>query len=561
MLIQLTIHDYIIAEQLEIELRSGLTSITGETGAGKSVILGALGLALGERGDASSVKKGAKKTDISAVFDISSIPEAQQWLQSRDMFSDNECILRRTLSCEGRSKAWINSTPCTIQDLKSLGSLLGSIHSQHAQQKLLQKSQHRIFLDNWGGHEATLKKVSSLAHEWSEKNQQLQTLITKQKKVSTEQQLLQYQLDELLLLGLTQGEVEQLEEEQALLQNSSELQQIIENASALCVGNEYQEHETYASRQIQNAINLLQKGNHLAPSQFSPVIELLESSMIQLAEAEELLKNNQNLCDTNPEKLSQINQRLDNIYLIARKHQLLPEQLFTQQAHLQSQLQLLTDQESSIAKLQADIDSIQQQYIKHATQLSKQRKKACLSLSKNIEDNLKKLAMPHCKVNITLTEKKQESPQPDGLESVEILICTNPGQAFAPIKEVASGGELSRISLAIQVAIASTTTTPTLIFDEVDVGIGGATADIVGQLLRQLGEHHQAICITHLAQVAAKSHQHLLIQKHTNKKEASTSIVALDDTDKITEIARMLGGVAVTETSLAHAEEMIGALH
>lgn len=250
MLIQLTVHHYVIAEQLEIELRGGLTSITGETGAGKSIILGALGLALGERGDASCVKKGAKKADICAVFDISNIPDAKLWLQSRDMLVENECILRRTLSCEGRSKAWINSTPCTIQDLKSLGSLLASIHSQHAHQKLLQKAQHRIFLDDWGSDTATVEQVFMLAQDWSNKNQELQELITQQDKLSTEQQLLQYQLDELLLLELMQGEVEQLEEEQSLLQNSSELQLIIDNASALCVGDEYQEQDSYAAKQI-----------------------------------------------------------------------------------------------------------------------------------------------------------------------------------------------------------------------------------------------------------------------------------------------------------------------
>jgi DNA repair protein RecN (Recombination protein N) len=550
MLVDLNIQNFTIVESLDIELTNGMTVITGETGAGKSIMLDALGLCLGDRADPKTVREGHSKADITASFDISSIPEAKLWLDSRDLAEDKDCLLRRVITAEGRSRAFINGQPSTLQDVKSLGELLIDIHSQHAHQSLLRKETQRKLLDEYAGHTKDVRKLEATVRQWQQADAELQKLQGAQGEEGARQQLLAYQVNELEQLGLGTNELKEREAEQKQLANAEDILGSGQQALELCEG------EGGAIENLQRALQLLEQ-KIVKKGPIENARQLLDSARIQADEARDELQTHLNQVKIDPERLAAVDLRLNKIYDVARKHRILPEQLPTLFEQLKSELNLLRGSESRVIKLQEVLTELETHYQTQADKLGKQRRRAAKALTKIIEKKLQQLAMEQCRLQIDLRAREETQPHPQGREDIEFLISTNPGQDPQPLSKIASGGELSRISLAIQVITAQTSTIPSMVFDEVDVGIGGAVAEVVGKLLRTLSDGGQVLCVTHLAQVAAQGHQHLCVAKSTDKKSTFTQLTQLSKPEKIEEIARMLGGIKVTQQSRSHAEEML----
>jgi len=564
MLSQLTIAHYAIVDHLEIDFLSGMTAITGETGAGKSIILGALGLTLGDRSDKGVVSHGAKRADISALFDTSKLPYAQKWLKDNELLLDEEpetCLLRRVVSEDGRSKAWVNGFPVNLPVLKTIGEMLIDIHSQHEHQSLLNKATHQRQLDDFMGDASLAKEVRQLSKQWRGNRERLSALLEHSEESSAQAQLIRYQVTELDELGLEDGEIEALDDEYRRLNSADTTVTTAQQLLDLCQDNEDQ---TILSG-INHALALLHELQAKTPS-LDPIAELLGNAAVQVEEAVSDLRRQIDQFEANPERLEEINQRQADIHRIARKHKISPDQLGPLRADLQAQLDGLDNSEETIEALRKQDGALRLQYVAQAKVLSAHRTKAAAKLGTLINEQIASLGMSNASLKVALTPFESESPSPSGLESVEFLVSTNPGQEPRPLIKIASGGELSRISLAIQVITAQTSATPTLVFDEVDVGIGGSVARAVGKLLRQLGERGQVFCVTHQAQVASLGHHHLFVSKTAPDKKGErtltgTQITELTGDEQVKEIARMLGGESETQDftpeSLAHAQEML----
>ncbi|MEH6610912.1 MAG: DNA repair protein RecN [Halioglobus sp.] len=547
MLNHISISNYTIVDSLEMELGPGMTVITGETGAGKSIMLDALGLCLGDRADPKAVRPGCDRAEINASFDISTVPQARDWLAGRDLLSSNDCILRRVLTTEGRSRAYINGSASTLQDCKELGELLIDIHSQHAHQSLLRKPVQRQLVDVYAGHLPLARTLEQSASDWLRCRRELTLLTGSRDEQTSRAQLLAYQVQELDELALADDELAKLEQEQKLLTNAEEILESAHQAMDLCDAQES------GSRQ---ALQLLDAETHSGAGTTS-ARELLDSAAIQLSEARLEIQAYVDTVTVNPSRLSEVERRLELIYDIARKHRVLPEALGELHRSVQEELQGLTDGGQRIEELQLELTELAAAYAKDANKLTKQRRKAGNKLVKEAMVILSTLAMDQCRFEVALLTRDSDAPHPHGQEEVEFLISTNPGAAPQALGKIASGGELSRISLAIQVVTASGGILPSMVFDEVDVGIGGAVAEVVGRLLRDLAVEAQILCVTHLAQVAAQGQQHLQVTKTSSNESAVTSMAQLTEKEKVEELARMLGGLKITEQSLAHAKEML----
>lgn len=553
MLVHLSIHDYAIVEHLDLELSRGMSVITGETGAGKSIMLDALSLALGGRTDSGAVRIGADKAEVLATFDISNQASAQQWLAERDLEQNKQCILRRVISREGRSRAYINGVPCPLSDLKAIGEQLIDIHGQHEHQSLLKTDSHRRLLDEFAGIHLLARQVQQAAQRWRQTKSQLEQLSSSNDEQRARHQLLSYQLEEMLNLELQEGELQQLEQEQQNLASADHLLEQCRFVLNLC--------NDADSGSILSAINAsAQRLEQLKspPAALEESASLLRSAHIQIEESVRSLERFIDHFDADPERLQAIEQRLDSLYTLARKHRVQPEALLELQEQLSQELALLDSSDEQIEQLEADLDIQQQHYQALAQQLSDKRLLAAEQLSEAVQQEIQRLGMPGGRFAVELTCKQQAEPHPNGNESIEFLVSANPGQPLRPLAKVASGGELSRISLAIQVITAQTSQIPTLVFDEVDVGIGGPTAEIVGQLLRRLGDRGQVLTVTHLPQVAAQGHQHLYVHKKRNQHSTHTAVMELSLEQRIEEVARMSGGVDLSEHALAHARQMLG---
>lgn len=564
MLIQLSIRHYAIVDSLDIEFQPGMTVITGETGAGKSIMLGALGLAMGDRADKGVISSNASRADIAASFDTSAQPLARAWLEEHELLSDDEpelCLLRRVVAEDGRSRAWVNGFPVTLQILKEIGEMLIDIHSQHEHQSLLNRSTHQRMLDEFLGESALVDEVKRLSREWRRNREQFDALRQRSLDASAQVALLSYQLQELNELALQEGELESLSAEYRSLSSADTMLVTARQVLELCSESEEQNLQSG----LQLALNLLQDLRARTDS-LAPVADLLNTAAIQIEEAVGELRRAVDHFDANPKRLEEINQRLADIQQQARKHKVRAEDLPVLQAHLREQLAGYEHNDEALAASSALDIRLRQEYQIVAVRLSERRKKAASSLATQINTQIAELGMSNARLSIALTPASGDSPPPQGLETVEFLVSTNPGQEARPLLKIASGGELSRISLAIQVITAKTSATPTLVFDEVDVGIGGGVAKAVGRLLKQLGERGQVLCVTHQAQVASQGHQHLFVSKAVNAEDETrigTRIRSLTRDEKILEIARMLGGESATQgftpESLAHAEEMLSA--
>jgi len=552
MLIHLAVNNFAIVEHLDIELQQGMTVITGETGAGKSIMLDALGLALGDRTDSGVVRPGSDKADILASFDLSEIPEARDWLAQRDLDQDGPCILRRVITAEGRSRAYINGSPCPQADLKALGELLIDIHSQHEHQSLLKTDTHRRLLDEFAGASELARQVQLAAQRWRQTSQQLQRLSNSSNEQRAQHQLLSYQIEELENLALGDHELEQLEQEHRTLSNAEQLLAACKQVLDLCSDSDAGNVLSALATSLQR---LTAFPGHTGA--ISETVSLLTSAQIQVEEAVGELNRFLDHFDADPQRQQLLEERLDAIYNLARKHRIKPLELPGLQQKLLEELDGLNADDLAVEQLQTELDAYARHYQEKATELSRMRQTAAAQLSTAVATEMQRLGMPGGRLGIELPATDTNDPHPAGMELVEFLVSANPGQPLKALAKVASGGELSRISLAIQVITAQTSRVPTLVFDEVDVGIGGPTAEVVGQLLRQLGEHGQVLTVTHLPQVAAQGHQHLFVHKERGSSETRTAITALDKAAQIEEIARMLGGVDLTEESLAHARKLV----
>lgn len=552
MLTHLHISDFTLVDHLDLELHQGLTTITGETGAGKSIMLGALGLALGDKTDADKVRAGSDKTEIHATFDIGELPAAQSWLTEQDLRIDDDCVLRRVITSEGRSRAYINGSSVPLQQLRVLGEMLADIHSQHEHQSLLTPSTHRRMLDESAGLTSLAEDVRSTFLSWNQTNEKLHAIQTQSDEINARFQLLRYQVDELDQLELLDNELDTLENKQKSLAHMETTQQSCGHVLDLCGAD-----ESGVLDSLNKALHIISKLPEKAELVCSAE-NLLQNAVIQVEEAKSELERFADNQDADPSKLPEIEQRLSQIYEISRKHKIHPNELVSHHKGLAEQLGELQSGDEQVEALELLADRQKQDYQTLADQLSVKRTKAGKSLQKLVNSQLQKLAMEHTQFFIQLSPTEAK-PHKYGNENIEFLISTHPGQSPKPLAKVASGGELSRVSLAIQVVTAQTSATPTLVFDEVDVGIGGPTGDVVGSMLRELGSNAQVICVTHLAQVASKGHQHLRVSKSIDRSGASSSFNYLEKQEKVNEVARMMGGDVNSKQSIAHAKEMIKA--
>lgn len=553
MLVHLAVNNYAIVDNLELELSGGMSVITGETGAGKSIMLDALALTLGDRADSGAVRPGADKADILATFDIHDIPEARQWLEERDLAqNDEQVILRRVITAEGRSRGYINGAPCPQQDLRALGEMLIDIHSQHEHQSLLKTDTHRRLLDEYAGAGDLARQVQLAAQRCRQTEKALRQASQHSEDQTARQQLLTYQLDELDNLSLQDGELEALEAEQRQLASADQILHSCQQVINIC-----SENDSGSVLEALTASLSRLDAFKSHSTQLGEASDLLASAQIQIEEAVGELTRYLDHFEADPERQQYVEERLSAIFDLARKHRIQPQELPALQQQLIDELEGQQQQAADAERLQEELIAYQAHYRQLSEKLSAQRSKGATKLAKAVTQEIQRLGMPGGRIELQLTPLDADSYPVTGLESVEFLVSANPGQPAKPLAKVASGGELSRISLGIQVITAQTSRVPTLVFDEVDVGIGGPTAEIVGQLLRQLGARGQVLTVTHLPQVAAQGHQHLFVRKQQTRDSTRTCIDQLDDGARVQEVARMLGGVDLTDESLAHARKLL----
>ncbi|MDP5290816.1 DNA repair protein RecN [Oceanimonas sp. CHS3-5] len=552
MLLQLTISNFAIVSFLELALRTGMTSITGETGAGKSIAIDALALALGERADADSVRPGADKADISARFRIDKLPGVKAWLCEQELDEQDECILRRTLSREGRSRGYINGTPVPLSQLKALGALLVNIHGQHAHQELQKPDHQRTLLDAYAGHHQLLAQTGRHYQHWRQLSNERKQLQAEQEKWQAERQLLEYQVAELDELALGEDEFPELEAEHKRLSNGAELVNDCQLALNVLGDND----ETNALQLLRQGLKTLSELVAM-DSQLSPALEMVESSLIQLEEGHSELGRYLDRLELDPERLHEVENRMSRVMDLSRKHHVPAAELFGFHEALKARLADMDHNSSRLEGLDEEVEQARADFIQAAERLSQSRQRYAAALNKQITQSLHQLSMEKGRFEIQVSADSGAGFSPLGIDRVEFLVSTNPGQPLSPLARVASGGELSRISLAIQVITEQKVETPTLIFDEVDVGVSGPTAAVVGKLLRKLGESTQVLVITHLPQVAGNGHQHFFVSKSSDTQNTETRMQELDQQHRLQELARLLGGNRITDNTLANARELL----
>ena len=550
----LAIRDFVIVSSLELDFSAGFTALTGETGAGKSILIDALSLALGERGDATMVRNGCERAEIAAEFDINALPHLQAWLREQELEGDaGVCLLRRVLDAGGRSRGFINGRSATLQQLRDAGDQLLDIHGQHAHQSLVRPDAQRMLLDGYAGMTASVEKVAALYRDWQTLRRRRISLSENAEAVAAERELLQFQRSEIDGLGLNLAEWQSLQEDYARLAHAASL---LETAG---FGLEIlSEADTSCLAQL-NALTARIRDGMTHDASLGETLRMLESAQAELQEAVYALRHYQQRLDTDPQRLREQEQRIQSVMDAARKYRVAPEQLDEALQRIVARLAELGG-DADLAELEQQEKSAQQSYLAAAQKLTAARKKAAGKLAREITAAMQTLAMPGGSFAVALLPLAQDWRKGNayGLETIEFQVAANPGVPARSLAKVASGGELSRISLAIQVATSQVASVPTLIFDEVDSGIGGRVAEIVGHLLKKLGNSYQVLCVTHLPQVAAAADQQWQVSKTVENGVTLSHITVLDGEQRVEEIARMLGGVKITETTRKHAAEMLG---
>ena len=554
MLTQLTINNFAIVRQLEIELAKGMSVITGETGAGKSIAIDALGLCLGQRIETSMVREGQERAEICATFFIEPTNPAYQWLQAQELQDpDNpsDCILRRVINADGRSKAFINSTPVSASQLKEIGQYLIHINGQHASQLLLKNDYQLQLVDTFAHHHDLLAQMREDYRAWKNLQTQVKTFQQKVAENEAKKQLLQYQVEELDEFALRPNEYLELEEEQRRLSNSEQLTQLSQSALQLLSENETVSIDSMLYRATQYIDEL----SELDP-RYASVQTMLNDALIQVQEATSEVQHLASHIEQDPMLLQEIEQRLGQALQLARKHNVKPEELVEWHQKLKAELTALLDFSESEERLILEEKAAFEKMQHTAKQLHESRSQAAEKLAQQVTHSIKGLAMENAEffieVNSDLTKVAS-----NGADNIVFTLRSNLGQQAQPLAKVASGGELSRISLAIQVLTFDQSAVPTLIFDEVDVGISGKTASVVGRLLRQLGDKCQVLCVTHLPQVACHGHHQFNVEKFTVNGKTETKMTALSQEERVPALARLLGGSEITELALANAQEML----
>jgi DNA repair protein RecN (Recombination protein N) len=546
----LSIRDFVIVATLELDFSAGFTALTGETGAGKSILIDALSLALGERGDASMVRNGCERAEIAAEFDIAVLPNLQAWLREHELEGDaGVCLLRRVLDAGGRSRGFINGRSATQQQLREAGDQLLDIHGQHAHQSLLRPDAQRVLLDGYAGITDGAEKVAGLYREWQALRRRRISLSENAEAVAAERELLQFQRNEIDGLGFNLPEWQGLQEDYARLSHASGL---LETAG---FGLETLSEADNSCLAQLNALAARIRDGMQHDAGLGETLRMLESAQAELQEAVYALRHYQQRLDTDPQRLRELEQRIQSVMDAARKYRVTPEQLDEALQRIVSRLAELGG-DADLAELERQEKSAQQSYLAAAHKLTAARKKSADKLSREITAAMQTLAMQGGSFAVVLLPLMEGNAY--GLETIEFQVAANPGTPLRSLAKVASGGELSRISLAIQVTTSQLAGVPTLIFDEVDSGIGGRVAEIVGQLLKKLGKTYQVLCVTHLPQVAAAADQQWQVSKAVESGVTLSHIAVLDGKQRIEEIARMLGGVKITETTRKHAAEMLG---
>lgn len=563
MLRHIHIRHFAIVDELSLDIALGMTVLTGETGAGKSILLDALGLALGDRAESGIIRAGAARAEVSAEFDIEQHKMAQLWLQTQELDDDGQCLIRRTVSSEGRSKGYINGRPVPMQSLRELGEQLVDIHGQHAHQSLLKREVQRQVLDDLASnaskskHSKLLAETAEQFRQWQQLKQELAQLQASKAQREDRLELLRYQVEELQQLELTPEALNELETEHSRLANLNQLREGVEQIqSSLCGGNggDNSDNQHAISGGLDHASSELARLSEL-DADLNNACEALQGAAIQASEATAELRNYLDGLTLDPERLQVVEERIGVIHELARKHHCGPEALPDLQTALEDELATLEHADVQLDEISSAVSAVELQYYTTTKKLSASRQKMAKQLASKVTENLHQLGMPHGQFEIAL--EAVNTPSIHGMESVEFQVSANPGQPVQAMAKVASGGELARISLAVQVIAAGTGCIPTLIFDEVDVGIGGGIAEVVGRLLRNLSVDRQVLCVTHQPQVASLAHQHLQVSKQMGKDSTATGVFPITADERVDEIARMLGGLKITKQTLSHAREMI----
>jgi DNA repair protein RecN (Recombination protein N) len=549
MLRQLTIKDFVIVDRLELAFAAGFGALTGETGAGKSILIDALALALGERADAGVVRAGCDKAEVAATFDVAGLPEVRSWLAANDLDGDDELLLRRVVDAGGRSRAYINGSPATVQQLREVGEWLVDIHGQHAHQSLLRADAQRALLDAHAGLGGLSREVGAAWKVWRETEQLLRSASEGAEALLREREQLQWQIGELDALAFGDDEWATLDVEHRRLGHAASL---IEGAQyALAV---LSDDDAACERQIDGVATRLSGLAEYDPA-LAEVADLIGSVQAELSEAVSTLRRYADRADLDPMRLAEVERRMDAVMSHARKYRVQPAELPGLLAGWKQRLAEL-DESADLAALEGKVVAAQGEYLQLAGQLSTGRRKAATEMGAAVSGVMRQLALSSGRFEVALPAV--EGGAVYGLEQVEFRIGGLAGNEAKPLAKVASGGELSRISLAIQVLTSRSASVPTLIFDEVDVGIGGGVAEIVGRLLRELGGERQVLCVTHLPQVAAQANWQWQVSKATNAGVTLSAIQPLDADGRVQEIARMLGGVEITDITRQHARELLG---
>ena len=548
MLRRLTIRDFVLVDRLELEFATGFGALTGETGAGKSILVDALAFALGDRADTGLIRNGAERAEVSAEFDLAGLHEDEVWLRERDLDADGGLLLRRVLDAGGRSRAYLNGSPVTVQQLREVAESLVDIHGQHAHQSLLRSDAQRLLLDSHAGLRPLLDGVAAAWRSWREARNLLDTASSGAAALAEEREQLEWQVRELEMLGYSGEEWEQLNIEHKRLANATRLVEAARFSLDVLA-----ESESACEAQIEAAANRIDDLTEFDPA-LSEVGTLLHSAQTELAEAVSALRRYADRVDLDPQRLGEVESRIDAVLSCARKYRTVPDELPDLLERWQGRLSVLGET-ADVAALEEKVQTARKHYEALAGKLSKARAAAAIALGKDVSKVMQQLALAGGRFDVALLPVVAGSA--NGNEQIEFRISGLAGTDARALAKVVSGGELSRISLAIQVVTSQAASVPTLIFDEVDVGIGGGVAEVVGRLLRELGAERQVLCVTHLPQVAARANWQWQVSKSAQNGVVRSRVVQLDETGRVEELARMLGGVEITAITRQHAREML----
>jgi DNA repair protein RecN (Recombination protein N) len=558
MLTHIQIRDFAIIDSVELELEPGLTVLTGETGAGKSILVDALLLATGGRAGSDVVRHGAERAEVTATFAVNGNRAVAEWFAEQELDSD-ECVVRRVIASDGRSRAYVNGQTIAIQALRQLGEALVDVHGQMEYQSLMKRSAQRQLLDNFGGHGELVEATTTAWRALKTLRAERDAALASSQDRTARLELLRYHVAELKALDLKPNEAAELATERQRVAQSGKLAQGAHEMLQLLHEADDGNAETTVTKALNTARALV-----IFDERLQPIAKLLEESLIGVREAAASLRHYQDTLDADPARQEWLEQRLAALESTARKHRVETNELLDLHARLSAELQQLENIGVTLENMDAALQKSEQAFLKQAQQLSTARKATAKQLSEQVSSLMQGLGMPGGRFAIDVRARDEASEQ--GLDDIEFLVSANPGQPPQPLAKVASGGELSRISLAVQVAAVASVQQPCLVFDEVDAGVGGGVAEIVGRQLRALSEasdkattRNQVLCVTHLPQVAAQAHAHVRVTKLTDGKTTRTALHRLTDAERVEEIARMLGGLSITDKAREHAAEMLRA--